>query len=49
MGFFGRFKNTHAIPVPLSAEHKRCTNCNRLLSKYTKKELCYSCDKQKIS
>lgn len=49
MGFFERFKNTQTIPVQLSIEHKRCTKCNRLLSKHTKKELCFSCDKQKTS
>ena len=28
---------------------KRCTKCNRLLSKYGKKELCYSCESQEYS
>lgn len=49
MEFLGRFKKIQTIPVQLSVEHKRCTNCNRLLSKHTKKEVCYSCDKHKES
>lgn len=47
MGFFGKFKGKQNVPVHLSMAHKRCTNCNRLLSEHTKKELCYSCDKEK--
>ena len=32
-----------------SDDEKRCTNCNRLLSKYDKKELCHSCEKEELS
>jgi len=33
-------------PEEPSDNQKRCTNCNRLLSKYDKKELCHSCEKE---
>lgn len=51
MGLFGKKfkkKNTLDIEVRVKDEHKRCTNCNRLLSEYTKKELCYSCEEHRI-
>jgi len=49
MGWFGkRFKNenTPDIKVHVLDEQKRCANCNRLLSQYSKKEVCHSCDEQ---
>jgi hypothetical protein len=51
MGWFGkrfRKKNTPDIKVHVRDEQKRCRNCNRLLSEYTKKELCHSCEEQSI-
>lgn len=51
MGWFGkkfRKKNTLDIELHVKDEHKRCANCNRLLSEYTKKELCHSCVEQNL-
>jgi uncharacterized protein with PIN domain len=51
MGWFGKKfkkKNTLDIQVRVQDEHKRCTICNRLLSEYTKKEFCHSCEEQRM-
>jgi len=52
MGFFERIfrkKNTQNIEEHIRNDQKRCTNCNRLLSEYTEKEICHSCEEQNTS
>jgi len=55
MGWFGKSKylkygqKLPDIEKLVRDEQKRCTNCNRLLSEYTEKELCYSCIVQSTS
>ena len=55
MGWFGKSKYLkYAKKLPTTEKQirddlKRCANCNRLLSKYTKKEICRSCEEQSKS
>jgi len=51
MGWFGKSKylkfgkKLSDVEKPVRDEPKRCKNCERLLSEYTKKDLCRSCEK----